>query len=267
MQSIYNKNLEYLKYPAVILLVILSTTILNFSQTGKTTSIKKLSPSQLIYQAEKSLSEKGYWITKVDNKKDSSTYHALVAFQKVEGRKKTGILNKQELQAIQRSNRPHPVYIGIKHIEIDLIKQVLFLVNDDNLVTHILPVSTGNGKIYYENGKKQIATTPLGIFRITRQIKGIRRAPLGTLYHPNYFYNGVAIHGSNSIPFYPASHGCVRIPRFAAKDFSNLVKVGLLVIVHKISGKEKQLIPRRISQGTINKNESQNIPCETQVMK
>jgi hypothetical protein len=188
--------------------------------------------AELIYEAERLLSERGYWITKVDKVKDASTFHALVAFQKVEGRKRTGVLTVKELEALRASSRPKAAFGGAAHIEVDISRQVLFLVNADGIVTHILPVSTGSGKVYYENGKKQIAYTPRGTFKITRQIKGIRRAPLGTLYDPNYFYQGVAIHGSDSVPFTPASHGCVRIPRFASKKFSSLVKVGMPVYVY-----------------------------------
>lgn len=247
---------------AVNIILLLIFTNLTSAQTNKVGSKTKLRNDSMIYQAKKLLSEKGYWITKVDNVKDSSTHHAIVAFQKVEGRKRTGILNMRELEAIQNSNRPNPVYVGAKHIEIDLKRQILFLVGENDFVTNILPVSTGNGKAYYEKGIKKIAYTPRGTFKITRQIKGIRRAPLGILYHPNYFFNGVAIHGSNSIPFYPASHGCVRIPRFAAKKFSDLVYVGMPVIVY-----EKAKSPKSISIQLRDKEdppvrESRNIPCK-----
>ena len=163
---------------------------------------------------------------------------------------------------MQNAERPTPVFIGAKHIEVDLKRQVVFLVDDNDIVTHILPVSTGNGKAYYQDGKKQIANTPKGIFSITRQIKGIRKAPLGILYHPNYFYQGFAIHGSNSIPFYPASHGCVRIPRFAAKGFSDLVDVGLAVVIHEISGRTGVMFEQLNETEIFKKNRASDIPCE-----
>lgn len=209
--------------------------------------------ADLIYETERLLSERGYWITKVDRVKDASTYHALVAFQKVEGRKRTGILNIQELEAIRASSRPDAAFAGAAHIEVDISRQVLFFVNANGAVTHILPVSTGSGEAYYENGKRQIAYTPRGSFKITRQIKGTRRAPLGVLYHPNYFYGGVAIHGSNSIPFTPASHGCVRIPRFASKEFSDLVSVGMPVYVYENAA--------RVSSDENKNIVSENAPC------
>lgn len=234
-----------------LLNVIFSPCIL-FAQASPTKSVK---PEDLILEAETLLAERGYWITKVDKIKDSSTFHALVAFQKVEGRKKNGVLTAKELEAIRKSLRPVPAFQETAHIEVDISRQVLFLVNDQAFVTHILPVSTGSGKAYYENGKKQTAYTPRGIFSITRQIKGTRHAPLGILYHPNYFYNGIAIHGSDSIPFYPASHGCVRIPRFAAKEFSDLVSVGMKVYVYDNA--------TRTGLENYKETEFQNAPCQT----
>ena len=201
-----------------------------------------------IRETERLLNNRGYWITKVDNIRDSSTYHAIVAFQKVEGRRRSGRLSGPLIKAIRKSRRPKPTYIGAPHIEIDLAQQVLFLVDAKDKVTHILPVSTGSGKTYYQNGKKHVSRTPRGIFKITRQIKGKRYAPLGVLYHPNYFYRGVAIHGSDSIPFYPASHGCVRIPRFASKKFSDLLSVGMHVIVYEKAGKQKTIIDKEVNE-------------------
>jgi lipoprotein-anchoring transpeptidase ErfK/SrfK len=52
------------------------------------------------------------------------------------------------------------------------------------------------------------------------------------IYYPNYFLAGVAIHGIASVPATPASHGCIRIPLFAAKAFSEMTPVGMPVIVH-----------------------------------
>lgn len=212
-----------------LLFSFLALTTVVFPAIAVSQTVKKQTVgAEMIIEAEKLLAERGYWITQIDGKKDASTYHALVAFQKIEGRKRTGILNAAELEAIRRAARPKASVSGeAAHIEIDITRQVLFLVGDDGIVTRILPVSTGSEERYFDEGKWQIAHTPRGTFQITRQIKGTRRAPLGMLYDPNYFSGGVAIHGSGSIPFYPASHGCVRIPHFASKEFSELVWVGM----------------------------------------
>jgi lipoprotein-anchoring transpeptidase ErfK/SrfK len=34
------------------------------------------------------------------------------------------------------------------------------------------------------------------------------------LLNPMYFVGGYAIHGNPSVPPYPASHGCVRVPNY-----------------------------------------------------
>ena len=36
------------------------------------------------------------------------------------------------------------------------------------------------------------------------------------MFDSNFFLRGFAIHGYPSVPTYPASHGCVRTPNWAA---------------------------------------------------
>ena len=185
-----------------------------------------------IKEAEEILSNLGYWITKVDGKSDDSTRQGIIAFQKVEGLKRTGVLDNQVLQTLRLAKRPVPKHKGVAHVEIDISRQVIFLVDDAGQVTNVLSTSTGSGERYLSEGKWQTAYTPRGNFKIQRQIKGTRKAPLGSLYNPSYFNGGVAIHGSNSIPVKAASHGCARIPRFADKQFVEMVKVGMPVYVY-----------------------------------
>jgi lipoprotein-anchoring transpeptidase ErfK/SrfK len=52
------------------------------------------------------------------------------------------------------------------------------------------------------------------------------------MYYPSYIVNGVAVHGSFSVSAQPASHGCIRVPMFAAKELSRLMPVGIEVIVY-----------------------------------
>ncbi len=184
-------------------------------------------------EAESLLSKLGYWIIKIDDHADTSTRHSIIAFQKVEGRKRTGVLSAADLEILRIAETPKARFqTAAPHIEIDLTRQVLFLTDRSGIVVRILPVSSGNEKRYFDQGKWQVAHTPRGQFRIQRKINGVRRAPLGTLYYPNYFSGGFAIHGSNSVPSYPASHGCIRIPRFADRAFSGMVSVGTEVFVY-----------------------------------
>jgi lipoprotein-anchoring transpeptidase ErfK/SrfK len=211
-------------------LVILAIASVSVFANEKTTAAQKKAAQ--IKEAEELLSNLGYWITKVDGRSDDSTRQGIIAFQKMEGMKRTGILDDSMVRALRLANRPVPKYQGEAHIEIDISRQVIMLVDDAGQVTRVLSTSTGSGERYFSEGKWQKAYTPRGTFKIQRQIRGTRKAPLGSLYNPSYFNGGIAIHGSNSIPVKAASHGCARIPRFADKEFVNLVKVGMPVYVY-----------------------------------
>jgi lipoprotein-anchoring transpeptidase ErfK/SrfK len=174
----------------------------------------------------------GYWAGPIDGAFDSGSRHALIAFQKVEGRKRTGTLTSGELAALRKASRPLPTQSGYPHIEIDLKRQVLFVVDSSGVVSHILPVCSGNEQTYIDHGQLHRAHTPRGRFKVTRKTRGFRLSSLGLLYYPNYIYEGIAIHGSWAMAVYPDSHGCIRIPMFAAKQFSDLVPLETEVIVY-----------------------------------
>jgi lipoprotein-anchoring transpeptidase ErfK/SrfK len=121
---------------------------------------------------------------------------------------------------------------GYKHVEVDLDRQVLLLIDSEGNIAKILPVSTGSGKRYNEKGMRGLAYTPTGRFRIYGKMAGWRKSPLGLLYYPNYFSDGLAIHGNPSVPHEPRSHGCIRIPMFAAADVSRQLPVGAIVLIY-----------------------------------
>lgn len=193
-------------------------------------------PSEEQLEAEQLLSSLGYWTGPIDSTLDPASRHALIAFQKVEGRQRTGRLTKDELQALRTAARPIPRHTNYAHIEIDLGRQVLFMVDATGSITHILPVCTGNEKSYVDHGQTHIAHTPSGEFKVLRKIAGWRRSSLGLLYFPNYIHEGIAIHGSLAMAVYPDSHGCIRIPMFAAKELSKLTPLGTEVIVYESEG-------------------------------
>ena len=182
--------------------------------------------------AEQRLWDLGYWAGPIDGTFDSGSRHALIAFQKVERRPRTGKLTRMELEALQKASSPQPRYAGNAHIEIDLTRQVLFVIDETGSVSRILPVSSGNEQHYVDRGQVHRAHTPRGTFKVLRKINGWRLSTLGLLYYPSYIVGGVAVHGSVSVPTQPASHGCIRVPMFAAKELSRLMPVGIEVIVY-----------------------------------
>lgn len=187
-----------------------------------------------IAEAEQLLANLGYMIESPDGKLDFMSRHAVMAFQKVEGLKRTGELTASLLEKIREAATPTAKYSGAAHIEVDLKRQVLFMVNDEGNVTLIVPISSGSGEKYYDKStnKWEVASTPRGEFKIERKINGLRKAPLGTIYYPTYFKQGWAIHGSNSIPPRPASHGCVRVPRGADKKLFKMMPVGMKIYLY-----------------------------------
>ncbi|HKX26939.1 MAG TPA: L,D-transpeptidase family protein [Blastocatellia bacterium] len=184
-------------------------------------------------EAERRLSELGYWTGPVDGKWDDASRHALIAFQKVEGLARTGILTRAVYDVLSKAVRPSPLESGSAHVEVDLVRQVLFVIDETGTVTRILPVSTGSGKEFKSEGWARDAITWPGHYKIYNKIAGWKTSPLGRLYYPNYFMVGTAIHGYPSVPTKPASHGCIRIPMFAAKEFSRMMPIGMNVVVHK----------------------------------
>jgi N-acetylmuramoyl-L-alanine amidase len=187
---------------------------------------------EMISEAQQRLIDLGYWIGAGDGKWGEATRHGLIAFQKVEGRARTGRLTPDELQSLRAASRPSAREAGFAHIEVDLKRQVLFVIDDAGTVSKILPVSTASGQLFTNEGEAEKAVTPTGRFRVYSKLVGWRKSDFGLLYYPNYIVGGIAIHGNPSVPAEPASHGCIRIPMFAAEEFSNMTPIGTQVIVY-----------------------------------
>jgi hypothetical protein len=82
------------------------------------------------------------------------------------------------------------------HLEVPLSKQVLVFANGDRPYA-VYPVSSG----------KPSTPTVTGHFTFIRQEPGYNSEGM---YYSFYFYGGYAVHGYDSVPDYPASHGCIR---------------------------------------------------------
>ena len=183
-------------------------------------------------KAEARLAEMGYRPGRVDGMINDDTRDALIVFQKWEGRRITGQLSRKEFDAIMSAAAPQARDSGYRHVEVDLDRQVLLLTDNEGAVTRIVPVSTGSNKQYNEKGIRGLAYTPTGRFRIYAKISGWRKSPLGLLYYPSYFSDGLAIHGNPSVPNSPQSHGCVRIPMSAAIDISDALPIGTILLIY-----------------------------------
>lgn len=248
LQRVFLTALLHKSLPILVSLFLVAST----AATGQTTRPRRVTgskkakpakkeappkPKPLTTQdyraAEERLAELSYWTGPVDGKWDEQTRQGMIAFQKVSGLKRTGALSRADFDVLMTAERPAPREKGAAHVEVDLERQVLYLVDEEGVVGKILPVSTGSGKDFTSQGWTRSAITPPGHFRMLGKIAGWKKSPLGRLYYPNYFLGGLAIHGYPSVPTQPASHGCIRIPMFAAVPFSKMTKVGMGVLVHK----------------------------------
>jgi lipoprotein-anchoring transpeptidase ErfK/SrfK len=181
---------------------------------------------------EQRLADLHYDAGAVDGMFDAATVHAVTAFQKTVGMDRTGRATDDVVARIAASGDPEPMLGtgGANRVEIDLKRQVLFVWKDGKLL-RILPVSTGSGQKYCVDGACAMAVTPGGSFKVGRKIRGLHISPLGQLYNPLFFNGGIAMHGSPSVPTYPASHGCIRVPMNSTVWLFDTVSAGTPVYV------------------------------------
>jgi len=140
-----------------------------------------------------------------------NTYHAVIAFQKVQGLTRDGVVGPVTWAKLAKPYVPAPRYrVATASLEVNLARQVLYYVRN-GAIQRIVDVSTGSGAWYYSQGRWARAITPTGRFHLYWRYNGWQAGPLGSMYRPNYFYAGYAVHGMTSVPAYPASHGCVRM--------------------------------------------------------
>ncbi|HWL66516.1 MAG TPA: L,D-transpeptidase family protein [Actinomycetota bacterium] len=161
---------------------------------------------------ERRLDALGYLLKGVDRTYDVRTSDAVIAFNKVNRRSRLGSVDESTWAALASPKVPQPKFAkpGF-HIEVDQTKQVLYFVKKKR-VTRIVHVSTGAG-----------AATRDGTFTFHRRLGGTSG---GGLYYPTYFDGLRAIHGWPDVPTYNASHGCVRVPMWAAQWIYNRLELG-----------------------------------------
>jgi peptidoglycan hydrolase-like protein with peptidoglycan-binding domain len=151
-----------------------------------------------------------FWLGVPDGVFGDSTQQAVFAFQKEANLPRDGAVGAATSKRLDRGLVVKPRTRSGSAIEINLAKNVIIVVKSGQLRT-VLNTSTGGGYTYTSEGVTGVAVTPTGVFHIERQINAMVTAPLGQLWRPKYFVGGYAIHGSYSVPPYPASHGCVRL--------------------------------------------------------
>jgi len=241
----------------------LATCCLALTACGQQTSAQNISTTQVVAPtttepeiisasgqrsgaATKAAQEKllslGFWLLAPTGKYDETTRQAVMAFQKYYQLRPTGSINDATSFLLNKiSIRPQALAVKGTLAEVDKTRQILFIVTEGH-TTFVVNASTGDDRSYVEPDMntpgvviRGTATTPVGKFKTNRERPdGWWVGDLGQIYRPKYFIGGVAIHGSQTVPAYPASHGCVRVST-AAMDMiwdSGLLPLGSEVVVY-----------------------------------
>lgn len=158
-----------------------------------------------------------------DGRYGYQTRQGVMAAQKWLGLERDGVAGKKTWHALVKTRGPRPRNEKKKgtYIEILLNKQLMLLIHKTKVRQAI---SISSGKPGY--------STPAGSYRIYRKVVNDYSAKYNApMPWSSYFVGGIAIHQSDDIPGYPASHGCVRTPAPFAKRSYYFAKLGRQVIV------------------------------------
>ncbi|WP_162802843.1 L,D-transpeptidase family protein [Ornithinimicrobium avium] len=139
------------------------------------------------------------------------TQQAVWAVQKHNGLERDAVVGPITRAALDAGSVPAPVGGSGSRVEVHLAAQLLLVVRGGR-TRRVLSTSTGSGEYYWLDGRRYRATTPTGSWRVySTWSQGWQSGPLGPMWRPMYYDGGFAVHGSSSIPPWPASHGCSRL--------------------------------------------------------
>jgi peptidoglycan hydrolase-like protein with peptidoglycan-binding domain len=184
-----------------------------------------------VQSVQQRLSQLGYYPGPIDGEYGADLQQAVWAFKEVQGLPVTdgnSVLGQDFLHDLVNPQPPPDLVPsgGPNRIEIDQSLQVLVLYRD-NQPYIILHVSTGGRYYYCVKGGCGYAITPDGDYTALSYLPGTVTVPLGFMENPVFFIGrAYAIHGGDPVPWYPASHGCVRIYADAVDWFHDDITIG-----------------------------------------
>ena len=145
---------------------------------------------------------------------DARTSRAVLAFRKVSGLRRTSAADAAVMRRLASGGGRFKVRFPThgKHVEADLSRQVLALIR-----------GTRVERIYHTSSGSPATPTIRGSFRFERSEPGYNTKEM---FWSRYFIRGFAIHGYKSVPVYPASHGCLRVPLSDAKSIFDWIALG-----------------------------------------
>jgi hypothetical protein len=148
---------------------------------------------------------------------DGLTANAVNVFRKTNGMGRDGYAIKSVYAMVLRGEGAFKLRYPSsgthgKHVEFDWSRQVLVLAD------HGKPY-----RVYHVSSGKPSTPTVFGSFHFYSKQPGTNSHGM---VHSSYFIGGYAIHGYASVPNYPASHGCLRVPIPNALSIFNWIDIG-----------------------------------------
>lgn len=180
---------------------------------------------------QQALKDKGFYRGAVDGSYGSKTQYAVMAFRKEIGATRSFSWSNSLWDDLEIYQAPYTEHDEPDRLEINLTKQTAHLFRGGELKA-TFPIASGNGEIFANlYGNPVRAVTPTGSYTVFRREYGWYTSYLGSLYNPWFFNGGIAIHGSNDVPAYPASHGCVRLTIWDSNFLNQYMFMGMPVHV------------------------------------
>ncbi|MGC1207057.1 MAG: peptidoglycan-binding protein [Ornithinimicrobium sp.] len=186
-------------------------TVLPVAPASAASTYRRGSRGAGVASLQRSLGARGYWCGRADGVFGHLTQQAVWALQKRHGLVRDAVVGPKTRAALEHDSALKPKGGSGTRFEVNLSLQLVLEVRDGTTF-RVFNTSTGNGEPYQWHGHTYNANTYPGSFVVYSTYRtGWQEGPLGSLYRPAYFDRGRALHGSWSIPPYPASHGCCRL--------------------------------------------------------
>jgi hypothetical protein len=165
------------------------------------------------------LQQAGYHMGDVTDHVDESTDLGILAMRKVNDLPRSETYDPSLFTMLLRGRgRFEPVHHEDgRYVEVDLSRQVMALI-EDGKPTDVVHVSTG------------AYGTPTGEYSFYSKGPGYNAKGM---YYSIYYSGNYATHGYASVPYYPASHGCIRNPESYSVYIYNWISLGDPIYIYE----------------------------------
>jgi hypothetical protein len=170
-------------------------------------------------EAQRLLADLGYPVGPVDGIDGAQTRRGLCTWRRLEGGDVSrGALRPGELETL-RATTVLPAASAGRGVTVDRTCQAIYH-REAGQWQHVHRASTG------ADGLPREGSYVIGRARAGWHTSTLYPAPTPNMYNSLYFHGAIAIHGSDHVPAYPASSGCVRVTPSAADQLFGDLRIG-----------------------------------------